>query len=273
MSEDAVRAQALADWLGQHALEASAAGLLAALALAAAGFAVLHQAHRRLPREQLSMAAWLGLWLAVGGGLVLASAAVFAEAMEAMDADEELGAFDNRLAEVLAQRMAPGALRAISLATHLGDPLTLTALVALVGTALLWRGHRWLALGWVVACAGNGVLNRLLKQIFERVRPLHDHGFATADGYSFPSGHTSGSVVVYGMLAYLGMRLLPPPWHLPGVLLAAALAYCMGVSRVLLQVHWASDVLAGIASGLAWLAVCIAAIELRRRYVRGASMT
>jgi undecaprenyl-diphosphatase len=47
----------------------------------------------------------------------------------------------------------------------------------------------------------------------------------------------------------------------------------MGVSRVLLQVHWASDVLAGFASGLAWLAVCIAAVELGRRYVLGASTT
>ena len=46
----------------------------------------------------------------------------------------------------------------------------------------------------------------------------------------------------------------------------------LNVSRVLLQVHWASDVLAGFASGLGWLAICIAAVELRRRYVRGVSM-
>jgi membrane-associated phospholipid phosphatase len=273
MSEDALRAQALAEWLGQHALAATAGGLLASLLFAALVFAALRQLRVRAPRAQVSAGAWLGLWLALGGGVVLASAALFAEAMEAMDADEELGVFDTRLAEVLAQRMAPGALRAVGLATHLGDPLTLTALVVLVGAALLWRGHRALALGWVVACAGNGVLNRLLKQIFERVRPLHEHGFAVADGYSFPSGHTSGALVVYGMLAYLGVRLLPQRWHLAGVLLAAALASGMGASRVLLQVHWASDVLAGFASGLAWLAVCITAIELRRRYVRGASTT
>ncbi|KQP48610.1 hypothetical protein ASF44_22175 [Pseudorhodoferax sp. Leaf274] len=267
-----MRAQALAEWLGQHALAAAAGGLLATLVCAGLLFAGLRHLHLHAPRAWLPPAAWLGLWVALGGGFMLATAALFAEAMEAMDADQEWGVFDTRLADVLAQRMAPGALRAISLATHLGDPLTLTALAVLVGAALLWRGHRWLALGWVVACAGNGVLNRLFKQIFERVRPLHEHGFAMADGYSFPSGHTSGSVVVYGMLAYLGVRLLPPRWHLPGVLLAAALAFCMGISRVLLQVHWASDVAAGFASGLAWLAICIAAIELRRRYVRGVSI-
>lgn len=271
MSDDAQRARALADWLGHHALAASAGGLLAALLLAALAFAALRQLHLRVPPAKVPVAVWLGLWLVFGGGLVLASAAVFAEAMEAMDADETLGLFDTRLAEVLSQRMSPGALRAISLLTHLGDPLPLTALVVLVGAALLWRGHRWLALGWVVACAGNGVLNRLLKQIFERVRPVHEHGFAVADGYSFPSGHTSGSLVVYGMLAYLGVRLLPPRWHLPSVLLAAALAFAIGASRVLLQVHWVSDVLAGFASGLAWLVACILAIELRRGYVRGVS--
>lgn len=273
MSEDALRAQALAEWLGQHVLAATAVGLVATLALAALAFAGWRQLRLRTPTQGLSPAAWLGLWLALGGGVVLAAAALFAEAMEAMDADEELGVFDTRLAEVLAQRLTPGVLRVVGTATHLGDPIVLTALVVTVGVALLWRRHRWLALGWVVACAGNGVLNQLLKKVFARVRPVHEHGFAVADGFSFPSGHTSGSLVVYGMLAYLGVRLLPPRWHLPGVLLAAALAFSMGASRVLLQVHWASDVAAGFASGLAWLAVCITAIELRRRYVRGASMT
>jgi membrane-associated phospholipid phosphatase len=39
---------------------------------------------------------------------------------------------------------------------------------------------------------------------------VHDHGFASADGFSFPSGHASGSLLVYGMLAYLVVRHSPP---------------------------------------------------------------
>ena len=89
-----------------------------------------------------------------------------------------------------------------------------------------------------------------------------------AGGYSFPSGHTSGSLVVYGMLAYLCLRLLPPRWHLASVLLASALAFSIGWSRVILQVHWASDVVAGFAFGVAWLTVSIAAIEVTRRMSR-----
>lgn len=52
--------------------------------------------------------------------------------------------------------------------THLGDPLTLTALGISVAIALVVRGERWLALGWVVAIGGNAVVNPILKSVFER---------------------------------------------------------------------------------------------------------
>jgi undecaprenyl-diphosphatase len=116
----------------------------------------------------------------------------------------------------------------------------------------------------VLAVAGNGVLNTTLKQVFERVRPVHDDGLVMAHGFSFPSGHSSGAVVLYGMLAYVLCRFVPPRGHLPLVLAAVALAFSVGVSRVFLRVHFASDVLAGFASGTAWLVVCIASIELTR---------
>ena len=70
------------------------------------------------------------------------------------------------------------------------------------------------------------------------------------------------------MLAYVAVRLLPERWELPAVLVAAGLAFSIGCSRVFLQVHWASDVLAGLASGSAWLVVCVVSIEMLRRYRR-----
>jgi undecaprenyl-diphosphatase len=70
------------------------------------------------------------------------------------------------------------------------------------------------------------------------------------------------------MLAYIAMRRLPPAWHLPALLLATAIAFTTGCSRIFLQVHFASDVLAGFASGLAWLTVCVVSTELTRRYRR-----
>jgi membrane-associated phospholipid phosphatase/uncharacterized integral membrane protein len=268
MDSDLTKALAWAEWLGKHALPVLAVALvLVLIATTALAFAYKRYSARS------AWSSWplpllLGICLAIGAGVLIATASLFAEMLEVFDAEEEIGQFDVRLTETLARELSPSALRFFGNLTHLGDPMPLTLLVIGVSVLLLVRRHTVLALGWVVACAGAGLLNRLLKLIFERVRPLHDHGFAQADGYSFPSGHTSGSLVVYGMLAYLCLRLLPPRWHLPSVLLAAAFAFSIGWSRVILQVHWASDVVAGFAFGVAWLTVCIAAIELSRRYAR-----
>lgn len=268
MDSDLTQALAWAEWLGRHAIPVLAVALAAVLSATTAlvvGFRRYgaHTAWDRWPRPLL-----LGVCLALGAGVLIATAALFAEMLEAFDADEEIGQFDVRLTETLARELPRSALRVFGAVTHVGDPMVLTLLVVAVGVLLLARRHTALALGWVVACAGAGLLNRVLKHIFERVRPLHEHGFAQADGYSFPSGHTSGSVVVYGMLAYVCLRLLPPRWHLPGALLAATLAFSTGWSRVILQVHWASDVVAGFAFGVAWLTVCVAAMEVARRYAR-----
>jgi membrane-associated phospholipid phosphatase len=269
MDSDLTQTLAWAEWLGRHAIPVLAIALAALLIVATAlvvGFkryGAAHTAWNHWPRPLL-----LGVCLALGAGVLIATAALFAEMLEAFDADEEIGQFDVRLTETLARELPRSALRVFGAVTHVGDPMVLTLLVMAVGVWLLARRQASLALGWAVACAGAGLLNRVLKHIFERVRPLHDHGFAQADGYSFPSGHTSGSVVVYGMLAYVCLRLLPSRWHLPGALLAATLAFSGGWSRVILQVHWASDVVAGFAFGIAWLTVCMAAIEMARRTAR-----
>ncbi len=261
MDEDVLLASAWAQALGMHALLVFGAALLVLLAAATGAWAVWrHVGARPLAAvAQVPAVAWLGLRLVAGLATVLAAAALFAEMLEWSDADDALGVFDTALARTLSQWMPPGALRGFGWITRLGDPPWLTAVVLVVGAWLLWRGQRRLALAWVAAGAGNGILNHGLKQVFARVRPVHEHGFAVADGFSFPSGHTSGAVAVYGMLAVLVLRLAPPRWQLPALLALVALVFAIGCSRVLLQVHWASDVLAGFASGLAWLTVCVLA--------------
>lgn len=259
---------ATAAWVGVHALPLFIAALALLLLATTLVFTGLRRVVVRSPDSTLPSVLFLLIRLLVGFGVVLVGAAVFAEMVEALDAEEEMGRFDSELARTLSRTLSPATLAVFGHLTHLGDVATLTALVIVVALLLIWRGQRWLALGWVAACGGNGLLNPLLKQVFERARPLHDHGFAVAEGYSFPSGHSSAAVVCYGMLAYVLLRLLPARWHLPLVLAAAALAFTVGCSRVFLQVHWASDVLAGFASGSAWLAVCIASIEMLRHSQR-----
>lgn len=210
--------------------------------------------------------------LASGFAVLVGAAAIFAEIAEALGDGPRAGQLDQLFSDALHASTAGWALQLFAWITRLGDTTTLAAWGVGVMAVLLLRGRRWLALGWVLAISGNALLNTTLKALFERTRPVHDSALVQADGWSFPSGHSSGSVVVYGMLAYVLIHSLPPAMarraSLPLALLAVTLAFSVGCSRVFLQVHFATDVLAGFASGTAWLAVCVASIELTRHYGR-----
>lgn len=263
---EADRAEALARMLGAHALPLFLALLL--LVLAAAGAAWWALRRYGLPREngRLPPVAFLLLHMALGFALIVGAAAAFAEIAEELGDGERLGHLDQVFSDAVRAGITPAAERAFALVTRLGDTATLTGLGVAVAVLLALRRRSWLAVGWSSALIGNALLNTSLKHVFERTRPVHDSSIEQAIGYSFPSGHTSGSVVAYGMLAYLCVRLLPPAWRLPAVLAATAAAWSIGWSRVFLQVHFASDVVAGFASGTAWLGVCILGIEGLRRY-------
>ena len=127
-----------------------------------------HTVWGRVPRPLL-----LAVCLALGAGVLMATGSLFAEMMEVFDAGEEIGQFDVRLTETLARELPPAALQFFGYLTRLGDPLPLTVLVVALAGVLLVRRHTMLALGWVVACAGAGLLNQALKRVFERVRPVH----------------------------------------------------------------------------------------------------
>lgn len=227
-----------------------------------------HDRVRRLRRLQHPAAPLLlwGLGLAAGFTVVVLAAQVFAELAEGVHDAGPLVRADDVLTAALHASVPEAAVKAFAWVTRLGDTETLTALCIVVALVLVIKKQLALALGWTTAVAGNAVLNTTLKQIFARVRPDHADGIVLAHGYSFPSGHSSGSLVAYGMLAYLALRLLPVRWHLPAVLAATALAFSIAASRVFLRVHFASDVVAGLASGAAWLAICIASLELARRW-------
>ena len=85
--------------------------------------------------------------------------------------------------------------------TTIGEPVLLGLFVGVVALAL-WRRGRWIdAAGLVVAAAGCAVLNQLLKSAYQRTRPDLFPGPFHLTSYSFPSGHSMGAIVCYGMLA------------------------------------------------------------------------
>ena len=202
--------------------------------------------------------------LTLGLLVIVAGASLFAALASQLGEGQLMRDADQAINEAMRTGVPQGVHEIFAALTHLADPATLTALCVAVTLALGARRRFALASGWVFAVAGNGLLNETLKSLFGRDRPLPVDGASLVDGFSFPSGHSSGAVVAYGMLAYLGLRLLAPRWHLPALAAAGVLAVLVGLSRLVLGVHFASDVIAGFASGTAWLALSVTGIELAR---------
>jgi membrane-associated phospholipid phosphatase len=214
---------------------------------------------------------YLGAQALVSALVCVAAFAFFFEIADEIGADEDLAQFDIALSGSLKAHVSERTLWLFSGITHLGDSAFLIALASIVAMILLWR-RQWLHAGaWIAATSLGGVMNWVLKALFERSRPEHGHVGVAVDGWSFPSGHASGSFIVYGLLGYLVVRHTPQAWHVPAALVAVLLVVFVGCSRVILQVHYLSDVLAGYAFATAWVAMWIAGLEGARSSPRDPS--
>ena len=264
MNDVALTPSSWAWWVAQQAPALYLFTLLLLLGVSWAGGWMLQQNARSRPPAPPSSNGLLLQRLAVGGIAVLGAVAALLELADALRTGSPLTQFAQQLADALRVSLSSQSLQLFGVLTHLADTVTLTLLCLVLALILLVRQQRGLALFWVVALAGNGLLNQLLKQAYDRVRPLEPDGSVMAHGLSFPSGHSSGALVAYGMLCYLAWRLLPTRWHLPVLTTAVAVVFTVGTSRVLLRLHFVSDVLAGFASGLSWLVLCILCLEVSR---------
>ncbi|MET0292540.1 MAG: phosphatase PAP2 family protein [Steroidobacteraceae bacterium] len=218
---------------------------------------------RRIDRRRIA-ARYLGLQALVFIAVAAVGAMIFVELADEIAPDEDLGQFDLALSMALRESLSATTLRFFSLLTHLGDFEVLAPLVAVSAALLFWRRHALLASTLLFTTTGAALLNDGLKRVFERARPEFVHEFAHVSGFSFPSGHSAGSLAVYGTLAYVAVRLLPRRWHLTCVAFAMTLIVFVGASRVLLQVHFFSDVLGGWAGAATWTSLCVAALEAWR---------
>jgi len=141
--------------------------------------------------------------------------------------------------------------------TQLGSPGVFV--VATTVAIYLWHAGAILLLWtWLGANIGGVIIEYVLKTTVHRSRPQYAAAYLHGHSYSFPSGHTMASTICYLLLAFL-------IWIHPRVSPVArrfAWAACgsivlvVGFSRLYLGVHYPSDVLGGLAAGLAWLAVC-----------------
>lgn len=173
---------------------------------------------------------------------------------------------DGRLADDLNERIHrhPAVLDAVEAVSFWGRALVLAAIVALV-VAALWRaGRTRTAVFLVVTSIGGGLVSSAVKVAVDRPRPVVDHPVSSAFGKSFPSGHTLSSTVVYGAILLALWPVLRPAARSVAVVLTTVLVVAVGTSRLLLGVHFLSDVVGGFVLGLAWLAGSAAAFAVWR---------
>lgn len=183
--------------------------------------------------------------------------------------DDLINRLDVALAHQLSLHVPPALLHMFGTISHLADTPVLTV-ACVLGAILLWLGRSpVLAIGWIFAIAGNAVLNVVLKDWVGRVRPEHLEGYTMAGGLSFPSGHSSGALVAYGMLAWIVLHVRPQwplGWRVAVLTLSALAIAAVGYSRMGLQVHYVSDVLGGWLSGSVWLILSMGLVRwLERR--------
>jgi undecaprenyl-diphosphatase len=150
---------------------------------------------------------------------------------------------------VLAAFQSTALVPAARLLTHLGDVATVLAAALVAAALLLWKGHRRRAILLLVILASERLLVEGMKWQFDRARPDVAGRQVAVHSLAFPSGHSANSMGVWLAIALLATS---PRLRMPAVVLALTLAFATGLCRLVLQVHWPSDVVGGWAFGAAW---------------------
>jgi undecaprenyl-diphosphatase len=212
---------------------------------------VRRQLARRLDRQVASgLLLTLALAVTLVGTLVLGVLALLVRhvaVIQHIDNSVAAWGYDHRTGS------ASSGLRAV---TEFGDIrliVVLAVVLALVET--LRKGSRWAWLFLLVVLAGMELAQLGVKDLVGRLRPTLDPA-AAALGPSFPSGHSATAAAFWAAVALIIGRTLPRPIRPLVAATAVALAVGVAASRVLLDVHWLSDVVGGLALGWAWFALC-----------------
>jgi membrane-associated phospholipid phosphatase len=227
----------------------------------------------RLPKFRTFVAArfargeYLGLHLTIGLLVSIGALVVFGTITENVVHHERFTAIDLSFAAWIRAHATPLGDR-IGVAISLLGGATAMATICLAVAGVLAYERWWIALaGWIAAFVGGSVLDWELKVIIRRPRPVGAERFLHDASFSFPSGHSMGSLIGYGMLAYVLIAYWPPGARHRTVIASGAgiVAFLVGLSRLYLGVHYLTDVVAGFAAGTLWLAACITGVETARR--------
>lgn len=225
-------------------------------------------------RARLSPGSYLGLQLTVGVVATIGAAWLFGGIAEDVVHRDSPIQVDAIVAQWLQDHSVAGltvAMLAVSRAHEWLPVLSVTALLCLY----LWRvGRReWLQVAVLTVPLGM-LLNWGLKLVFRRPRPTVGDYVQALQSYSFPSGHTVAATLLYGLLAVY-LVSIARTWNRRVAVVAVAVGcvWLVAFSRLYLGVHYLSDVLAAMALGLFWVALCTTSVHTLAAARRARAMT
>jgi len=224
------------------------------------------------PREYLT------IHIVVGLVACLLTAWLFATLLDSVREKDVLVHRDEAVASWFHLHASPLGDRIFVIISLLGSPISMAVLFAAV-VLYLWRAkQRTLLVAWVLSYVGGTILDFVVKEVVRRPRPEFAARFLHYNSWSFPSGHSMGSLIGFAMLAYTIIRVLPVKSRAAQISIwagAAMMVILVGYSRIYLAVHYLSDVVAGYTLGVLWLAVCFTGLQMvsRRAELRRAPST
>jgi len=197
---------------------------------------------------------WGGAMVAVGLIAVLLAGAFVGWIFTTIDDDSGFARFDASVAEWGAERATSASTDALQAITTLGGTILLLAVMSIVGLLVMWHrpGANWAIAGFLLTVGlGVSLVNNGLKWMIMRDRPEVEQ-LVGSGGSSFPSGHTASAAACWAAIGFVvaaRMRLGPRRWIAAA---SVAIAVLVAASRVLLGVHWLTDVIAGLVVGWTW---------------------
>jgi membrane-associated phospholipid phosphatase len=211
------------------------------------------------PASGLAGGSALALTLILGLAALALAAAGLGTLVDNVTDGDGIAVLDHPVARFVTAHRAPALTPAMKVVSAAAGPAGMTVCALILGVLLsvVWRS--WTPVAALAATAAGVIgLTIAFKEALARPRPPLAYAVAAADGYGFPSAHAAAAAAVCGATAWLcGARMRSWRARVAVWAVAAMLAALVGISRVYLGVHWATDVIGGWIFGILWLAVVV----------------
>lgn len=203
--------------------------------------------------------------LLTSGALLAVLAAVILGLADGAIEQNGLASIDPVVWQWAIDQRTPALTTVATVITEVGSTVSM-GIIAVVAVLVLWfRGRHGDAALVAVVSAGAGLLVMVGKATVGRQRPPEEFRLATETNESFPSGHALASAAIIGVLLVVLVPLIHSSRGRVATVTAGVLfVLAIGWSRIYLGVHWATDVIAGWLTGVAWLLLCLTVREVWR---------